>query len=100
MFLIERLQSAAVGMALTGLLFAGTGPNRATAQATAAIAPLPAVEPRVTALPLPEDRGSAALEQTLKRLGTTASVSYVEPLTIGNTFRRIIFNGNRHRAGN
>ena len=77
MFLIERVQSAAVGMALTGLLFAGTVPNRATAQQTAAIAALPAVEPRVTALPLPEDRGSAALEQTLKRLGTTASVMMI-----------------------
>ncbi len=77
MFLIERVQSAAVGMVLTGLLFAGTVPNRATAQQTAAIASLPDVEPRVTALPLPEDRGSAALEQTLKRLGTTASVMMI-----------------------
>ena len=64
-------------MALTGLLFAGTVPNRATAQQTAATTSLPAVEPRVTAIPLPEDRGSAALEQTLKRLGTTASVMMI-----------------------
>ena len=37
-------------------------------------APLPLPEPTVEALPLPEDRGAADLEQTLKRLGTTASV--------------------------
>jgi LmbE family N-acetylglucosaminyl deacetylase len=35
---------------------------------------LPLPEPAVEALPLPEDRGAADLEQTLKRLGTTASV--------------------------
>ena len=34
----------------------------------------PIPEPTVEALPLPEDRGAADLEQTLKRLGTTASV--------------------------
>ena len=37
-------------------------------------AELPPAEPSAIALPLPEDRGQAALEQTLKRLGTTASV--------------------------
>jgi LmbE family N-acetylglucosaminyl deacetylase len=37
-----------------------------------ALVPLP--EPAVEALPLPEDRGQADLAQTLKRLGTTASV--------------------------
>jgi LmbE family N-acetylglucosaminyl deacetylase len=35
---------------------------------------LPTPEPAVEALPLPEDRGAADLEQTLKRLDTTASV--------------------------
>ena len=35
---------------------------------------LAASEPRLVALPLPEDRGQAKLEQTLKQLGTTASV--------------------------
>ena len=35
---------------------------------------LPAAEPSSIALPLPENRGEAQLEQTLKRLGTTASV--------------------------
>jgi LmbE family N-acetylglucosaminyl deacetylase len=38
------------------------------------LSPLPLPEPVVEALPLPEDRGAADLEQTLKRLGTTASV--------------------------
>ncbi len=36
-------------------------------------------EPAVNALPLPEDRGAADLEQTLKRLGTTASVLMIVP---------------------
>jgi LmbE family N-acetylglucosaminyl deacetylase len=36
--------------------------------------PQPASEPHIVALPLPEDRGEAKLEQTLKQLGTTASV--------------------------
>ena len=34
----------------------------------------PASEPRLVALPLPEDCGEAKLEQTLKQLGTTASI--------------------------
>ena len=42
-----------------------------------ALVPLP--EPPVNALPLPEDRGAADLEQTLKRLGTTASVLFIVP---------------------
>ena len=38
------------------------------------LALVPFAEPAVNALPLPEDRGAADLEQTLKRLNTTASV--------------------------
>jgi len=38
------------------------------------LAAVPLPEPTAIALPLPEDRGAADLEQTLKRLGTTASV--------------------------
>jgi LmbE family N-acetylglucosaminyl deacetylase len=34
-------------------------------------------KPAAYALPLPEDRGQADLEQTLKRIGTTASVLYI-----------------------
>ncbi len=40
-------------------------------------AQLPASEPHLVALPLPEDRGEAKLEQTLKRLGTTASLMMI-----------------------
>ena len=36
-------------------------------------------EPSANALPLPEDRGAADLEQTLKRLKTTASVLVIVP---------------------
>ncbi len=38
---------------------------------------LPASEPQVVALPLPEDRGEAKLEQTLKQLNTTASIMMI-----------------------
>jgi LmbE family N-acetylglucosaminyl deacetylase len=41
------------------------------------LAQLPLPEPSANALPLPEDRGGADLEQTLKRLGTTASVLFI-----------------------
>jgi LmbE family N-acetylglucosaminyl deacetylase len=41
------------------------------------LASIPLPEPSEIALPLPEDRGQAALEQTLKRLGTTASVMMI-----------------------
>src|SRR5208283_2309009 len=40
----------------------------------AELAQVPLPEPTANALPLAEDRGAADLEQTLKRLGTTASV--------------------------
>lgn len=42
--------------------------------AQSAPSPLPASEPQLVALPLPEDRGAAKLEQTLKQLATTASL--------------------------
>lgn len=45
----------------------------------AELAMVPLGEPAVNALPLPEDRGAADLEQTLKRLGTTASVLFIVP---------------------
>jgi LmbE family N-acetylglucosaminyl deacetylase len=41
---------------------------------SAPAAQLPPSEPRLVALPLPEDRGEARLEQTLKQLNTTASL--------------------------
>ena len=44
------------------------------AQQGAGVSALPQREAAETALPLPEDRGQAALEQSLRRLQTTASV--------------------------
>ena len=41
------------------------------------LASIPLPEPSEIALPLPEDRGAAALEQSLRRLGTTASVMMI-----------------------
>jgi LmbE family N-acetylglucosaminyl deacetylase len=38
---------------------------------------LPTSEPQLVAQPLPEDRGEAKLEQTLKQLGTTASMMFI-----------------------
>jgi LmbE family N-acetylglucosaminyl deacetylase len=48
-----------------------------TAQVPPSAGRLPASEPRLVALPLPEDRGEARLEQTLKQLGTTASLMMI-----------------------
>ncbi|HEV2487844.1 MAG TPA: PIG-L family deacetylase [Terracidiphilus sp.] len=60
---------------------AGAGPvwlgAQEQAQTAASRVELPPMEPSAIALPLPEDRGQAELEQTLKRLGTTASVMYI-----------------------
>jgi len=66
--------STAVGAAVAGLLMAGAFSPRATAQAAAAReASYLLPEPASIALPLGEDRGAAGLEQSLRRLGTTAS---------------------------
>ena len=59
--------SAALILSSAALPMAGQMPGAATT-------PLPAAEPQLIALPLPEDRGEAKLEQTLKGLSTTASV--------------------------
>jgi LmbE family N-acetylglucosaminyl deacetylase len=67
--------------AFLGLVLAGATSVRLSAQAGAQPAAqafaLPPAEPRTVALPLPEDRGQVALEQSLRRLGTTASVLYI-----------------------
>ncbi|MGA9667797.1 MAG: PIG-L family deacetylase [Terracidiphilus sp.] len=71
---------AAEGIALAGLVVAGILPigllAQQVAQPSLAIQ-LPATEPSSIALPLPEDRGAAALEQSLKRLSTTASLMMI-----------------------
>ncbi|MGA3135736.1 MAG: PIG-L family deacetylase [Terracidiphilus sp.] len=85
MILAERFQRAVAGAALAALILAGTGTLRMTAQqaaqpsasATAELAAFPLPEPSEIALPIAEDRGQAALEQSLKRLSTTASVMMI-----------------------
>jgi LmbE family N-acetylglucosaminyl deacetylase len=80
MFLTERVQRAVAGAALAGLILVGATPFRLVAQQSAPapdgqqLAAIPLPEPSDIALPLAEDRGQAALEQSLKRLSTTASV--------------------------
>ena len=74
---------AAAGLSLAGLLFAGVLSAGLPAQQSSlsefkgALDTIPALEPAVVALPLPEDRGAAALEQSLRRLSTTASVMMI-----------------------
>jgi LmbE family N-acetylglucosaminyl deacetylase len=89
-FIPHKLHRAAFGAALAGLLL-GACPvlhcTQAAAQQTqrnelapeSELAEVPLPEPTVNALPLAEDRGAADLEQTLKRLGTTASVLVIVP---------------------
>jgi LmbE family N-acetylglucosaminyl deacetylase len=82
MFLSLRTQQTVSVAALAGLvIWAAATPAwlsaQQSAQASAQRFELPPTEPSAIALPLPEDRGQADLEQTLKRLGTTASVLYI-----------------------
>jgi LmbE family N-acetylglucosaminyl deacetylase len=74
-FLGKAHRTAAI-MATVTLISAGFGLPYLVAQ-QASLPSLPQTEPQVVALPLPEDRGEAALEQTLKRLGTTASLMMI-----------------------
>jgi LmbE family N-acetylglucosaminyl deacetylase len=73
MFISQRVPCAAVPAALAGLIFAAFSPFHLTAQQALETA-LPPAEAASIALPLPENRGEAQLEQTLKRLDTTASM--------------------------
>jgi LmbE family N-acetylglucosaminyl deacetylase len=85
MFLSQRFHRTTLTAALAGIIFAGARPvwlgaqteTQPTTKSAAAHFELPPTEPSEIALPLPEDRGQADLEQTLKRLGTTASVFYI-----------------------
>jgi LmbE family N-acetylglucosaminyl deacetylase len=77
----DRLHRAATATALAGLLLAASPhclqAQQAAQQPASAALQLPFAEASEIALPLPEDRGQAALEQSLKRLGTTASVMMI-----------------------
>ena len=77
MFLAERVHRAAVSAAFAGLIVAASSTLPIVAQQPAEPALPPSAEAASIALPLPEDRGQAALGQTLKRLGTTASVMMI-----------------------
>jgi LmbE family N-acetylglucosaminyl deacetylase len=77
-----RFHRAALPVAVAALVaLAGAGPvwlgAQEQAQTAASHVELPPMEPSAIALPLPEDRGQTDLVQTLKRLGTTASVMYI-----------------------
>ncbi len=75
------IHRTALVASLAGILLTGAGAFNLCAQqpasTTAAPPPLPSAEPSDVAIPLPEDRGQAALEQALKRLRTTASVMMI-----------------------
>src|SRR4051812_25439351 len=72
MFFAQRVVRAAVSLtALAGLILSSS-PIQLAAQKVAD-GNLPPREPSTVALPLPEDRGAAALDQDLRRLRTTAS---------------------------
>jgi LmbE family N-acetylglucosaminyl deacetylase len=83
MIFSKRVRRALTSAVLTGLMLAGA--LRMTAQQAAQqsapqanlIARVPLPEASEIALPLPEDRGQAGLEQALKRLSTTASVMMI-----------------------
>jgi LmbE family N-acetylglucosaminyl deacetylase len=68
--------NAALAVLIATVFFTLASAQQIPAQAPPA-AQLPPSEPRLVALPLPEDRGEARLEQTLKQLGTTASIMMI-----------------------
>jgi len=76
---LRQLHCAAHAAVLAALLLAASSSLARAQQSSpsspqAELAEVPLPEPAVEALPLAEDRGAADLEQTLKRLGTMASV--------------------------
>jgi LmbE family N-acetylglucosaminyl deacetylase len=83
MFLYDKHLRAAAGATLAGLFLASVFSIRLVAQQPAPssagdlMANIPLPEPTAIALPLAEDRGQAALEQSLRRLSTTASVMMI-----------------------
>jgi LmbE family N-acetylglucosaminyl deacetylase len=77
MYFLGKAHRAAAVAALASLISASALSTALNAQQAVAATSLPQSEPQSTALPLPEDRGEAALAQTLRRLGTTASVMMI-----------------------
>jgi LmbE family N-acetylglucosaminyl deacetylase len=77
MSFLGKAHRAAAVATLASLISASAVPTALNAQQAVATASLPQTEPQATALPLPEDRGEAVLAQTLRRLGTTASVMMI-----------------------
>src|SRR5579862_119843 len=75
MFLSPSTSTRITATASIALAWAIAIPAHLAAQSTDSA--LPPQEPSSVALPLPEDRGQAALEQSLRRLNTTASVLYI-----------------------
>ena len=76
MFFVQGVPRASVKTLLAASISLVLVPRLCAQQATAK-APLPETEPKLVAQPLPEDRGEAKLEQTLKQLGTTASLMII-----------------------
>ncbi len=65
---------------LTAILLAATLPAtavRAQSKLASSTGPLPDAAPSIEAVPLPENRGAAALYESLKRLDTTASLMMI-----------------------
>jgi LmbE family N-acetylglucosaminyl deacetylase len=76
MKLTHRVQQSAALLALASLFSLTTGPA-AIGQEPGSGKAAGKIEARENALPLPEDRGAAALEQSLKRLNTWASLMII-----------------------
>jgi LmbE family N-acetylglucosaminyl deacetylase len=79
MFRSHRWSHIAVFAALPGLVLTASAQQPAPAAETRATqdAAFPLRDPSSIALPIAEDRGAAALEQSLRRLSTTASVMMI-----------------------
>jgi LmbE family N-acetylglucosaminyl deacetylase len=80
MFFVSGVSRAsakyACATSILAVIIAGLQPLLPAQQAAPSVQ-LPPSEPQLVALPLPEDRGEAKLEQTLKQLGTTASMMFI-----------------------
>ena len=107
----HRTHAGAALAASISALFLALGFASQLPAHSAPTAQLPGSEPHLVALPLPEDRGEAKLEQTLKRLGTTASLMMIVAhpddedgalltyLSRGMGVRTILFTLNRGEGG-